>query len=158
MKKAAVIMAVFVLLVLLISPVSASSLDSLKATLQLGPFQIKELGGFIIRQTVTTIETLSTNYTIQSIDRPGKTDADTISALAQLIVKSGLTAETYQNSNGLHGLFYIQEIGGSKLLTLMFVHGKDCLISVSSQSPDIALSSHYVQYLMDDYSLISGVQ
>lgn len=158
MKKLVAVMVVLVLFVLWLCPVSASSLDSLKVTLQLGPFQIKEIGGFILRQTDTAIKTVSANYNLVSTDHPGETDADTISALAKSIMKSGITVETHQNSNGLQGLFYIQEIGGSKLLTLMFVHGKDCLISVSSQSPNIDLSSNYVQYLMNDYSLIPSVQ
>lgn len=153
MKKLVSILAAIALLVSLTGTVFASSLDSMKATLTLGPFQIKELGGFILRKTDTSIETISGNYSLQTVEHPGKTDADTISALKKQIEKSGITAETYQNSHGLQGVYYIQEIGGSKLLTIMFIHGKDCLISVSSQSPDISITSSYVQRLMDDYSL-----
>ena len=150
MKKLTALLAAFVLL--LAGFASASSLDSLKTTFKLGPFQIKELG-FVLKQSAKTVETISGLYNLISVDRTGKTDTDTVSMLAEQMKASGETVETYQNSQGLDGLFYIQTVGGSKLLTIMMVHGNDCLVAVLSQSPDIDVSSSYVHHIMDDYSL-----
>lgn len=166
MKKKITVSLLACMIVLALSvSAMASSLDSLKTTISLGPFQIKQLG-LILYSTETEAETTGGQYGLLSLEDMGMTsqiteesDMDELNAgivtnFVNQLKENGTEAEEYLNKNGLHGLYYIQEIEQAKLLTIMFVYGKDCLLAVLSQSPGIYLTSSYVQSIMDDYSLI----
>lgn len=167
MKRIVAVVITIVVLFVFSTSVLASSIDDLKTTFSLGPFQVSEIG-IIKSRTDTEVDTIMARYGLLSLEDIGITDAlidsvgieqlDEITAhfLAEGMVAQGLNAEVYKNSHDVYGVFYTTDIEGDTgdLLTMMMVHGKDCMMVVMTYDSVITPLPSYAQYVMDNYSLV----
>ena len=168
MRKFFAVITVLVFILVLPGSVLATDLDSIlnpmKTTFVLGPFKIEELGAILSRSD-TEVTTIGSHYGLQSLEPLGisdelieiigieKLDEYTANFIAEKLKEKDVDAVTYQNAQGIYGLYYIEDIIQSKMLTIMMVHGKDCLIAVSTYEEEMSMMSALARFSMDEISL-----
>lgn len=164
MKRIVSMVIALVLLIIVQNSVFASSMEELKTTFTLGPFKVSE-PGIVLSSSETEVRTINATYVLQSLEGIGVSDdliesmgieqLNEITAhyLVERMQKDGINAEIYKNPQGLYGLFYTLDVGGSTILTIMIVHGKDCIITTTNYDSEPGILSYYAHLLMDNYSL-----
>ena len=133
MKKSAALFLVCALLLTLSASSFSLGLGTMSSTFTLGPFSI-ETNMPVMSRTDTKAETIGENYGLVSIAgfvtddlaarvSRKKLDEASIQYMAAKLKESNITATVYRNPHDLYGLYYIQNIDSSRVLTMMMVSG-----------------------------------
>ena len=168
MKKSAALFLVCALLLTLSASSFSLGLGTMSSTFTLGPFSI-ETNMPVMSRTDTKAETIGENYGLVSIAgfvtddlvariSKDKLDEASIQYMAAQLKKDSINAAIYRNSHNLYGLYYIQNIGSSRVLSIMMVRGQDCLLITTTLHEEEEFNSldftdYYAKSLMDSVSL-----
>ena len=167
MKKTAALFLVCPLLLTLSVSAFSLGLGTMSSSFTLGPFSI-ETRTPVMSRTDTEVQTIGENYELVSIAgfvtddlvariRKKTLDEAPIQYMAAKLKESNISSTVYRNPHDLYGLYYIQNIDSSRVLTMMMVSGQDCLLILTTMHEDdefksFGFSDYYAKSIMDSVS------